>query len=236
MSKKKHAPMPELAPPSEDTLILNPGAALGTMKMQAPVPQAAPSMEPTQVMDLGAGESTQLIAPGAMDVTLTGLEAPAEASSGATQQVSPERVRAVQAPLAIPLPEPFESPEDTPTRAKLWTAGALAAGLAIAGIWWWRQDAEPASTVAPPPKVAAGELAPPPVPASYQGVHERAKGGDIAAMRTLGAVYYYGLGTPSHPEEGLRWYRRAAEAGSGVAKDELRVLEADFSRQRPARP
>ena len=54
---------------------------------------------------------------------------------------------------------------------------------------------------------------------------DKAKSGDANAMRMLGAMYYYGLDVPPDRERGLSGYRKAAEAGSDVARAELSRLE-----------
>jgi TPR repeat protein len=50
--------------------------------------------------------------------------------------------------------------------------------------------------------------------------------GDPNAMRYLGVCYVNGLGVPVDRSEGLKWYRRAAAAGSSAAQQDLLALEA----------
>jgi TPR repeat protein len=64
------------------------------------------------------------------------------------------------------------------------------------------------------------------VPGAARAYLDQAKAGDANAMRMLGAMYYYGLDVPPNREKGLSWYRKAAEAGSEVARTELSRLEA----------
>jgi len=63
------------------------------------------------------------------------------------------------------------------------------------------------------------------IPPALRGYYDKAQKGDAAAMRTLGVMYYNGLNAPQNREEGLRWYRKAAEAGSKAAKKDLLALE-----------
>jgi TPR repeat protein len=46
-------------------------------------------------------------------------------------------------------------------------------------------------------------------------------------MNNLGVLYHEGLGVESDRDAALGWFRRAAEAGSGVAAENLRALSAD---------
>ena len=63
------------------------------------------------------------------------------------------------------------------------------------------------------------------VPATLRSYYERARAGDPSAMRMIGVMYYHGLDVPRNPEEGLKWYRKAAAAGSKTAEEELKSLE-----------
>jgi hypothetical protein len=56
--------------------------------------------------------------------------------------------------------------------------------------------------------------------------YEKALAGDPNAMRYLGVCYVNGLGVPADRAEGLKWYRRAAAAGSAAAQRDLQALEA----------
>lgn len=106
---------------------------------------------------------------------------------------------------------------------------ALGAGFVVLALCiWYLMDRK---VSAPQPAVEAQVSAPvsgpipAPVPPGYQDTLRQAQAGDVAAMRTLGAVYTYGLGVPAHREEGLRWYRKAAEAGSSMAAQEAKAIE-----------
>ena len=63
------------------------------------------------------------------------------------------------------------------------------------------------------------------IPGAARAYLDQAKAGDANAMRMLGAMYYYGLDVPPDRGKGLYWYRKAAEAGSEVARTELSRLE-----------
>lgn len=109
-------------------------------------------------------------------------------------------------------------------RRGLWLAAGAALVFLALGIWYLvdRRATEGAG-----PEAAATPAAiPAPVPAGYQEVLRQAQAGDVAAMRNLGAVYTYGLGVPVHRQEGLRWYKKAAAAGSTVAAEEVKALES----------
>jgi hypothetical protein len=80
-----------------------------------------------------------------------------------------------------------------------------------------RSTAAPASVA---PAIAAES-----VPAGAQAYLEKAKAGDVYAMRMLGVMYYNGLNVPQDREKGLYWYRQAAEKGSEAARSELSKIE-----------
>jgi TPR repeat protein len=63
-----------------------------------------------------------------------------------------------------------------------------------------------------------------PIPGSLRPYYDRARNGDASAMRMLGTMYYNGLNVPPDPKEGLRWYRKAAAAGSVAAAKDLEQL------------
>lgn len=97
----------------------------------------------------------------------------------------------------------------------------LAAG---GGAWFWLRPAAPATGGATPRRGADG----PPrleVPPSLQAQKAKADAGDAGAMRFLGTCYANGLGVSRDLDEAKRWFRKAAEAGSQAAKEELANLE-----------
>jgi TPR repeat protein len=67
---------------------------------------------------------------------------------------------------------------------------------------------------------AQAQEPPPPLRAYY----DRAQEGDVNAMRMLGTMYYNGLNVPQDQKEGVRWYRKAAAAGSVAARKDLEQL------------
>jgi hypothetical protein len=62
------------------------------------------------------------------------------------------------------------------------------------------------------------------IPPSLRPYYERARNGDASAMRMLGTMYYNGLNVAADTKEGVRWYRKAAAAGSVAAKKDLEQL------------
>lgn len=83
--------------------------------------------------------------------------------------------------------------------------------------------ASPEPGVAPDAKAEAAPSAE--IPPALRSYFEKAQKGDAAAMRMLGVMYYNGLNVPKNAQEGLKWYRRAADAGSTAAQKELKALE-----------
>lgn len=53
---------------------------------------------------------------------------------------------------------------------------------------------------------------------------DRAAQGDPNAMRMLGTMYYNGLNVRQDRKEGIRWFRKAAAAGSVAARRDLEQL------------
>ena len=182
----------------------------------------APSAEATQ--QLAVGEPAD---PGSTQRLVLPLEAPPEADTGPAPSrsatnpgVPPVLVQAWTQPLP-PLPEPRPIP---------WKLPAAFAGLLVLGALVYlllsRLPVPPPSASTPSPRPAvvvphAGDA----LPASVQGYVDRAQGGDVNAMRMLGAMYYNGLDVPRDPVKGLAWYRKAAEQGSIAARAELDKLE-----------
>ena len=60
---------------------------------------------------------------------------------------------------------------------------------------------------------------------------ERAEAGDVTAMQMLGYFYCYGLNVTQNREEALRWYHKAADAGSVSAQKELANLEGKSAKE-----
>jgi len=62
------------------------------------------------------------------------------------------------------------------------------------------------------------------IPPTLRPYYNRAVTGDASAMRMLGTMYYNGLNVPQDTREGIRWYRKAAAAGSVAAAKDLEQL------------
>ena len=71
---------------------------------------------------------------------------------------------------------------------------------------------------------------------SFMADYEAAVGGDATGMLYLGHRYYYGQDVACDQAEGIRWYHRAAEAGSDAAMSRLAgIYEADKHYKEAAR-
>lgn len=71
---------------------------------------------------------------------------------------------------------------------------------------------------------------------SFMADYEAAVGGDAIGMLHLGHRYYYGQDVACDQAEGIRWYHRAAEAGSDAAMSRLAgIYEADKHYKEAAR-
>jgi hypothetical protein len=153
-------------------------------------------------------------------------------SNGPTAEIPvPEKPDEAREPLP---PHPAFLPPEPPRRdipISFWVAGlSLAGNLVLAVLLWMR----PAATTIPargqPPGLPAAASGPPQgSPEAFQVALkpylDAAQAGDTSAMRMLGAMYYHGLDLPRNRTEGLKWYRKAAESGSKIAREELRQLE-----------
>lgn len=109
-----------------------------------------------------------------------------------------------------------------PPRSRGWKLALLLGGVAVlVGLVFLRssqgQAVHPAKAAAAAPEAE--------IPGPARAYLDQAKAGDANAMRMLGAMYYYGLDVPPDRAKGLYWYRKAAEAGSEVARTELSRLE-----------
>jgi len=132
----------------------------------------------------------------------------------------------VLVPASAPTPTAAPTPTPAPAAASVrpgrlrrlgpWIGGAIAVLLlAGAAISYLRE--RPA---AGPVETAAAKEPPPPLRAYY----DRANNGDVSAMRMLGTMYYNGLNVTQDTKEGIRWYRKAAKAGSVAAAKDLEQL------------
>lgn len=220
MTRKPKLPNPP--PPSEiseETLILDPNSSTQTQQMTHPP---------------GSLEETLILSPGAGDITASGLDPrpTPEASSPAEGVEAPVAADELLEMPPVPNPEFGSDPGGNEGLVApsygLWAG--LAAGLLILVGAFWFLDWEKPAPVSVSTEAEGQESLPTPVPAAYQETLRQAQGGDVAAMRTLGAVYAYGLGVPPHRQEGLRWYRKAADAGSAIASEEAKALEGASKR------
>lgn len=111
-----------------------------------------------------------------------------------------------------------------PRRALGWKIPLLMGSLVVVGVTGYLLFPR-SLPVAPPPAQPKGE-APEAIPDAARLYLEQARAGDAHAMRMLGVMYYYGLNVPQDREQGLAWYRKAADKGSDAARAELKKLEA----------
>ena len=119
-------------------------------------------------------------------------------------------------PEAAPAPPPAPAPSDR-SRLKHWAFGILAVLILGGSLGYYLLNPAPD---APSAFTGAQEEIPPPV----RPYLDRANQGDIGAMRMLGTMYYNGLNVPQNRKEGLKWYRKAAAAGSIAARNDLEQL------------
>jgi|GEM_PF-393004 len=237
---------------AEALAIVNGPDATWAMKAGAPATpedwgatQALPAGEPplpvpasTQILPTGLPElprslETQVMAteePGKTQVLHTAPPAPAK---NWQTQVMPPEVRTIELP-------PDQLPSAPRKGMPLWGWAGLAAlvlGLTAGALYFLRPDLlglgtpdssakeatanEPSSSQAQP---QASEEAAPEVPPALRPYLEKAEKGDAAAMRMLGVMYYNGLNVAKNEKEGLKWYRKAANAGSKAAQKELKQM------------
>jgi hypothetical protein len=232
------APVPTVeepvATPAQATVIvplakleLAPEPASPTLFTPKPGPEA-----PSPAAPLGGGtllvpveELSALMEVPAAAAPERGPEPPPLAPPAAsnTMKVAPTGSAPAMAYASAPAP----AAKAKPGQGLLWT-GVLVfiAILAGGGLLIWKPwAASGRSTPTLPsilPQMDSGRGLPP----NLKPYLDKAKAGDAGAMRYLGACYYNGLGVPADRAEGLRWYRKAAEAGSQAARRELIELEA----------
>jgi len=196
--------------------------AASTLALPTGLPEAPPSAT-TQVMRTGGPDIPE---PGSTLVLATGLPA--------TPADLPE-VRTVEIP-------PDQLPSTPQKKRSLWPWAALAGltlGLVAAGLYFLRPEllgfapshageAEAAESrpAAPEPQAIpqSPESPAPEIPPALRSYLDKAEKGDPAAMRMLGVMYYNGLNVPRNEREGLKWYRKAADAGSKAAQKELKQM------------
>ena len=160
---------------------------------------------------------------------------PPAASTAFSTRLVPQQPAApvTAAPAAVrtvsgQLPAPVVSPVLAKSAWKLWAGIAGLTVIVIAGaVLWLRPDLLGMSAgTARRPVFGAGSDGPTrPVPAALKSAKDKADAGDAGSMRYLGTCYAHGLGVPRDVEEAKRWYRKAAEAGSQAAREELANLQ-----------
>jgi hypothetical protein len=139
----------------------------------------------------------------------------------------PDPGSAADSPQEPPSPRPFklELPElelrilapPLPYRRDLrcWLGGLLALFIITTAAAPFLK--EPARPGQPGPELPAAAE----VPAPLRPIYEKAINGDASAMCRLGVCYCQGQSVPRDVQEGVRWYRRAAWAGSTEAIRDL---------------
>ena len=152
-----------------------------------------------------------------------------ETSSEATQKIPrhtmddpPLRVKKVDQPAEAAgqtqkLPLQPQAPKAAGWKLPL-ALGAVVVLVAVAFVAFSRTPVPQTAVVVPPPPQTGPE------PAGAQAYLDKAKAGDVYAMRMLGTMYYNGLNVPQDREKGLYWYRKAAEK-SDAARAELSQIE-----------
>jgi len=152
---------------------------------------------------------------------------PPSSPSNSTRDTQPLAVGEPSAPepaMPIKALELYTPPDPPPVqppargkRLRYWI-GAAVAVLILAGVAASFLRERPAAP-APAGATAGQDILP-----ALRPYYQRAQAGDVNAMRMLGTMYYNGLNVPQNTEEGIRWYRKAAAAGSVAAKKDLEQL------------
>lgn len=197
-----------------------------TVRLQAGPPAPPAEEDPAATRMLPVGDPALPIATQVMPI---GAPAPPDPLD------HPGDARTIEIP-----PHQLPSPERKGMPVWAWAAiGALALLLVAGGLWLLRPELLGGGTATENGEAAPSEMAqesgtapatlpeatPADVPPALRPYLEKAEKGDAAAMRMLAVMYYQGLNVPRNEREGLKWYRRAAEAGSGAAQKELKILE-----------
>jgi hypothetical protein len=117
-------------------------------------------------------------------------------------------------------PIPLDPPPARPRRLRNWIGGIVAV-LILAGAALSYLRERPS---APGAGLLGGTRAEKDIPPTLRPYYDRAVTGDPSAMRMLGTMYYNGLNVPQDTKEGIRWYRKAAAAGSVAAGKDLEQL------------
>ena len=109
-------------------------------------------------------------------------------------------------------------PGRRPSRVFLAFAGLLGILiLGVAGGFFFLDSTAPWLRLGAPPD-------PSEIPPALRTYYDQAGEGDASAMRMLGTMYYNGLNVRKNKPEGIRWFRKAAAAGSVAARKDLEQL------------
>jgi hypothetical protein len=184
--------------------------------------QTVPGPADTQVVKtVPAPGDTQVLktapAPGDTQVLKT-VPAPGDTQPlkiGAPKAPEPGTTTTQNLKVERHLPEERPAPKRS-SGTLLWVFGILAVAIlggSLAYYFLYPSDE-------PPPVVQVKEEIPPAL-APYL---EKAGQGDASAMRMLGTMYYNGLNVPRDRDQGIKWYRKAAAAGSVAARKDLDQL------------
>ncbi|MDR3671001.1 MAG: SEL1-like repeat protein [Holophaga sp.] len=112
-------------------------------------------------------------------------------------------------------------PRSRSRRLRNWIGGIVAVLILAGAALSYLRD-RPAAV--PGTETLGGFHAAKTIPPTLRPYYDRAMAGDASAMRMLGTMYYNGLNVPQDPKEGIRWYRKAAAAGSVAAGKDLEQL------------
>lgn len=186
------------------------------------MPPAPPAAEATQRMATGepAAEATQRMPTGEPAAAATQRMPTGEPAADATQRMptgEPEGGTTQRIALDAPLPE-ARTGQVQPRRStmKYWAFGILAVVILGGTLGYYLLYPSGETPVALEVKEEA-----PPVLRPYL---DKAAQGDASAMRMLGTMYYNGLNVRQDRREGIKWYRKAAAAGSVAARKDLEQL------------
>ncbi len=222
-------PLDKTVPIERPTPASTPPAAPGGLRPMPKASQPMPSRPVSKPVETKPSVSRAAVAPpsvpGYPDRQIPAPQPPAPQPPATKFQTKP-----IPSPVRLPSPAPIPRvPKVTPadSSSKAWIPVAIGLLLlVIGGIYFafFRTSLKTNTPlVALPGQTAEPSL---PVAADMQGTLAQAKAGDSKAMHMLGVSFYYGLNVPQNKAEGLRWMRKAAEAGNEKAKSDLRQMES----------
>jgi len=235
----KAIPAPEYNPDRTQPLPISSEPLPETRGPAAPTVVVQPLATSTQPIPLLRAEATP-----ASETTLQPPPIPGAAPTPAAETtIQPIAVSTIApspdaAETAIqPLLHTFEERPSKGLPGWVWALfGAGGAILVGATIWFLIGDSDkPSSKIKESPESISTPTATPAAkeettsaetPAALRPYLEKAREGDAKSMHMLAVMYYNGLNVRQNREEGLKWYRKAAEAGSNAARKELKQIEA----------